>query len=201
MNHQPAYSPMQAKAPPPPGPGLYPSGPYQPVPPVSFYHPDPPVSSYPPSPGQPLLSRPPLGGLSSCTPPQSASPGPRIPPPQPTPPPAVSSSSYYSNPQQPMAPTWQYNAAPPPVGPATSMSTPPRGPLANHVNPLVSLAGPSSLSSSAYSSAPPLKMSLSSTQTSSPGVPPTSMHGYTQPGRNTNSSLICSIQKHNIDAF
>ncbi|XP_037543760.1 protein transport protein Sec24A [Nematolebias whitei] len=183
MNHQPAYNPMQAKAPPPPGPGLYPSGPYQSVPPVSFYHPDPPVASYPSSPGQPLLSRPPMGGLSSYTPPQSASPGPRIPPPQQTPPPpAVSSSGYYSNPQQPVAPTWQYNAATPPVGPAASMRAPPRGPLANHVNPVVSLAAPSPLSSSAYSSAPPSKMSQSPTQISGPGVPPTSMHGYTQPG-------------------
>ncbi|XP_013873859.1 protein transport protein Sec24A isoform X2 [Austrofundulus limnaeus] len=179
MNHQPAYNPMQAKAPAPPGPGLYPSGPYQPVPPVSFYQPDP---SFP---GQPLLSRPPLGGLPSHTPPQSASPspGPRIPPAQATPPPpSVSSSGYYANPQQPMAPTWQYNTAVPPMGAATSVNTPPRGPLTNHVNPTVSLAAPSPLSSAAYSSAPPPKMSSSPAQISGPGVPPTSMHGFTQPG-------------------
>lgn len=195
MNHQPAYNPTQAKAPAPPGPDLYPSGTYQPVPPVSFYQPGPAVASYPSSQGQPLLSRPPLGGLPSHTPPQSASPspGPRIPAAQatpPPPPPAVSSSSYYPNPQQPMAPSWQYNTAAPPLGAATSVSTPPRGPSTNHVNPAVSLAAPSPLSSAAYSSAPPPRMSNSPARISGPGLPPTSMHGYTQPGRNTKASLI-----------
>ncbi|XP_017275434.1 protein transport protein Sec24A isoform X2 [Kryptolebias marmoratus] len=185
MNHQSAYNPMQAKALAPPGPGLYPSGPNQPVPPVSSYQPGPPVAPYPSSPGQPLLSRPPLGGLPSHTPPQSASPspGPRIPSAQATPPPpAVSSSGYYPNPQQPMGPTWRYNTAAPPMGPATAMSTPPRGPVANHVNPAASLAAPFPPSSATYSSAPPPEMSHSPTRISGPGVPPTSMHGYTQPG-------------------
>uniref|UniRef100_A0A3B5B0W1 Protein transport protein Sec24A-like n=1 Tax=Stegastes partitus TaxID=144197 RepID=A0A3B5B0W1_9TELE len=185
MTHQPTYNPMQAKVPPPPGPGLYPSAPYQPVPPVSSYQPGPPLTSYPPSPGQPLLPRPPMSGPPSHTPPQSASPspGPRMPPAQATPPPpAVSSSSYYPNPQQPMAPAWQYNTAPPPMGPPTSISTPPRGPVANHVNPAASLAEPLPPSSAAYSSTPPPRMSQSVTQPPGPGMPPTSMLGYTQPG-------------------
>lgn len=196
MNHQSAYNPMEAKAPAPPGPGHYPSGPYQPAPPVSFYQPDPTVASYPSAPGQPLLSRPPLGSLPSHTPPQSASPspGPRIPPAQATPPPpAVSSSGYYPNPQQPMAPTWQYNTATPPMGAVPSVSTPPRGPLTNHVNPTVRLAAPSPLSSAAYSSAPPPKLFNSPAQNSGPGVAPTSMHGYTQPGRNTKASLMAKL--------
>ncbi|MEQ2282983.1 Protein transport protein Sec24A [Ameca splendens] len=172
MNHQPAYNPMQAKAPAPPGPGLYPSGPFQPIPPVGSYQPSPELSSYPSALGQPLLSRPLVGGHPSYTPPLSASPGPRLPPAQATPPPpAVTSASYYPNPPQPMAPAWHYNAAATPMGPASSMSTPPRGPVANHVNPTVSLAAPS----------PPPHMSHSTAQPSGPGVPPTSIHGYTQP--------------------
>ncbi|XP_049897478.1 protein transport protein Sec24A isoform X3 [Epinephelus moara] len=188
MTHQPTYNPMQAKAPPPPGPGLYPSGPYQPVPPGSSYQPGPPLTSYPAPPGQSLLTRPLMGGPPSHTPPQSASPspGPRLPPAQATPPPpAVSSSSYYPNPQQPhpMAPAWQYNAAPPPMGPPTSMSTPPRGPVANHVNPAASsTAPPPPPTSAAYSSAPLAHVSHSVTQPPGPGIPPTSLHGYTQPG-------------------
>ncbi|XP_044078648.1 protein transport protein Sec24A isoform X2 [Siniperca chuatsi] len=187
MTHQPTYNPMQAKAPPPPGPGLYPSGPYQPVPPVSSYQPGPPLTSYPAPPGQPLLTRPPLGGPPSHTPPQSASPspGPRLPLAQATPPPpAVSSCSYYPNPQQPqpMAPAWQYNTAPPPMGRPTSMSTPPRGPVANHVSPAASSAVPPPPSSAAYTCAPPAHMSHSATQPPGPGMPPTSLHGYTQPG-------------------
>ncbi|XP_028277242.1 protein transport protein Sec24A isoform X2 [Parambassis ranga] len=182
MTHQSPYNPMQAKVPVPPGPGLYPSGPYQPIPPVSSYHPGPPPTSYPSAPGQPLLSRPPIGGLPSHTPPQSASPspGPRLPPAQATPPPpAVSSSSYYPNPQQPMAPAWQYNTAPPPVGAAASMGTPPHGPVANHMNPAASLSGPPPLSSAAYSTTPAV---ISQTQPPGPGMPPTSLHGYSQPG-------------------
>ncbi|GLD46693.1 protein transport protein Sec24A isoform X1 [Lates japonicus] len=191
MTHQPTYNPMQAKAPAPPGPGLYPSGAYQPIPPVSSYQPGPPLTSYPAPPGQPLLTRPPLGIAPSHTPPQSASPspGPRLPPAQATPPPpTVSSSSYYPNPQQPqpMAPSWQYNTAPPPMGPPASMSTPPRGPVGNHVNPASSTTlppPPLSSAAAAYSSAPPpAHVSHSATQPPGPGMPPTSLHGYTQPG-------------------
>ncbi|MEQ2208855.1 hypothetical protein XENOCAPTIV_017593 [Xenoophorus captivus] len=152
---------MQAKAPAPPGPGLYPSGPFQPIPPVGSYQPSPELSSYPSALGQPLLSRPLVGGHPSYTPPLSASPGPRLPPAQATPPPpAVTSASYYPNPPQPMAPAWHYNAAATPMGPASSMSTPPRGPVANHVNPTVSLAAPS----------PPPHMSHSTAQPSGPGL-------------------------------
>ncbi|KAM6984006.1 protein transport protein Sec24A isoform 3-T3 [Tautogolabrus adspersus] len=188
MTHQPTYNPMQAKAPVPPGPGLYPVGPYQPVPPVSSFPPGPPLSSYQAPPGQPLLTRPPIAGPPSHTPPQSASPspGPRLPPAQATPPPpAVSSSSYYQNPQQPqpMAPTWQYNTAPPPMGPPTSMNTPPRGPPANHVNPAASSTAPlPPMSSASYNSAPPASLSHSATQPPGPRMPPTSLHGYIQPG-------------------
>ncbi|XP_069573330.1 protein transport protein Sec24A isoform X1 [Brachyistius frenatus] len=184
MTHQSTYNPMQAKAPAPPGPGLYPSGPYQPAPPVSSYQPGPPLTSYPSAPGQSLLSRPQMGGPPPHTPPQSASPGPRLLPAQATPPPpAVSSSSYYQNPQQPMAPAWQYNTAPPPMGPPASMSAPPRGPVANHMNPAASLAATAPPpSSAAYSTAPPPHMSQSATQPPGPGMPPTSLHGYTQTG-------------------
>ncbi|KAF7670377.1 hypothetical protein LDENG_00228470 [Lucifuga dentata] len=185
MAHQPPYNPMQAKAPVSQGPGLYPSEPYQPVPPASCYQPGPQLSSYSAVPGQPLLTRPPIGGPPSHTPPQSASPspGPRLPPAQATlPPPTVSSSSYYSNPQQPlpMAPTW-YSTAPPPAGLSASSSTPPHGPVANHVNPAASsAASPQSLL--AYSSTPPAPVSHSATQPLGPGMPPTSLHGYSQPG-------------------
>ncbi|XP_041657044.1 protein transport protein Sec24A isoform X2 [Cheilinus undulatus] len=188
MTHQPTYNPMQAKAPAPPGPGLYPAGPYQPVPPVSSYQPGTPFSSYQPPPGQPLLTRPPMAGPPSHTPPQSASPspGPRLLPAQATPPPpAVSSSSYYQNPQQPqpIAPAWQYNTVPPPMGPPTSMNTPPRSLPGNHVNPAASsTAPPPPMSSAAYSSAPPAAVSHSAPQPPGPGMPPTSLHGYTQPG-------------------
>ncbi|XP_026227222.1 protein transport protein Sec24A isoform X2 [Anabas testudineus] len=186
MTYQQTYNPMQAKAPAPPGPGLYPSGAYQPVPPVSSYQPGQPLTSYPPPLSQPLLTRP-LMGTPSHTPPQSASPspGPRLLPAQGTPPPpAVSSSSFYQNPQQPqpMAPAWQYNTAPPPMGPPTSMSAPPRGPVANHVNPAASSTPPPPPSSAAYISAPPTQQPHSATQPSGPGMPPTSLHAYTQPG-------------------
>ncbi|XP_029303141.1 protein transport protein Sec24A isoform X2 [Cottoperca gobio] len=185
MTHQPTYNPMQAKAPVPPGPGLYPSGPYQPVPPVNSYQPGPPLTSYPAPPGQSLLTRPQLGGPHSHTPPQSASPspGPRLPHAQATPPPhAPSSSSHYPNPQQPqpIPPAWQYNTAPPPMGPASSMSTPPRGLVANHVNPAASSTAPPS--SAAYSSTPAAHVSHSVSQPPGPGMPPTSLHGYIQPG-------------------
>ncbi|XP_042354800.1 protein transport protein Sec24A isoform X2 [Plectropomus leopardus] len=188
MTHQPPYNPMQAKAPAPSGPGLYPSGPYQPAPPGSSYQPAPPLTSYPAPPGQSMLTRPLIGTPPSHTPPQSASPspGPRLPPAQATPPPpAVSSSGYYPNPQQPqpMAPAWQYNTAPPPMGPPTSMSTPPRGPMANHVIPAASsTAPPPPPSSAAYSSAPLAPVSHSVTRPAGPGMPPTSLHTYTQPG-------------------
>ncbi|KAJ4930261.1 hypothetical protein JOQ06_019267 [Pogonophryne albipinna] len=193
MTQQPTYNPMQAKAPAPLGPGLYPSGPYQPAPPVSSYQHAPPVSSYQPAPpGQPLMTRPLLGGPPSHTPPQSASPGPRLPPPQATPPPVVSSSNYYPNPQQPqhMPPAWQYNNAPPPMGSPSSMGTPPRGAMANHVYPAACstapLLPPSSAAYSsapaAYSSAPAAHVSHSGAQPPGPGSPPTSLHGYIQPG-------------------
>ncbi|XP_061659853.1 protein transport protein Sec24A [Syngnathoides biaculeatus] len=166
---QPGYNPMQAKAPAPQGPGLYPSGPYQHIPPVSSYQPGVPPASYPAPPGQPHLTRPPLGGP---TPPHSASPspGPRLPPPQGTPPPPIASTSgYYPNPQhqQPplMAPAWQYNSAPPPMGPPGPMSTQLRGPATNHVTP-----------PAPYSSTRSPSMSHNAVQ------PPTSQQGYGQPG-------------------
>lgn len=200
MTHQPTYNPMQAKAPAPPGPGLYPSGPYQPVPPAGSYQPGPPPTSYPTPPGQSLLTRPLMGGPPPHTPPQSASPspGPRLPPGHATPPPpAVSSSSYYPSPQQPrpMAPAWQYNTSPAPMGAPTSMSTPPRGPVANHVNPAASSTAPlpPPPSSAAYSSPPPAHVSHSVTQPPGPGMPPASLHGYTQPGRNTKAPLKCNM--------
>lgn len=192
MTHPQTYNPMQAKAPAPPGPGLYPSGAYQPVPPVSSYQTGQPLTSYPAPPSQPLLTRPPMGTPPSHTPPQSASPSPglRLPPAQGTPPPsAVSSSNYHPNPQQlqPMAPAWQYNAAPPTMGPPSSMSAPPRGPLANHVNPAATSTAP--LPSAAYISAPPAQQPQRSTQPSVPGMPPSSLHPYTQPGKNTKAPL------------
>ncbi|KAF3841122.1 hypothetical protein F7725_006984 [Dissostichus mawsoni] len=135
------------------------------------------------------MTRPLLGGPPPHTPPQSASPGPRLPPPQATPPPpAVSSSNYYPNPQQPqqpqhMPPAWQYNNTHPPMGPPSSMGTPPRGAMANHVNPAASSTAPLlPPSSAAYSSAPAAHVSHSGAQPPGPGSPPTSLHGYIQPG-------------------
>lgn len=218
MTHQPTYNPMQSKAPLPPVPGLYPSGTYQAVPPVSAYQSGPPPTSYPAAPGQPLLSRPPMGSPASHTPPQSASPSPRPPTAQATPPPpAVSSSSYYPNPQQqqqppPLSSGWQSNTAPRHMGPPTPMSTPPHGPLANHVNPATNstmplLSGayssvpppppsaasygsapplpPPTAAAAAYSSAPSANLIHSATQPRGAGMPPTSAQGFTQPGRNT----------------
>uniref|UniRef100_H3DF95 SEC24 homolog A, COPII coat complex component n=1 Tax=Tetraodon nigroviridis TaxID=99883 RepID=H3DF95_TETNG len=78
-------------------------------------------------------------------------PGPRMPPAQPTPPPpAVSSSSYYPNPQIPQAQAWQYNTALPPTFPPNSTSTPPRGPLGNHVTPTTTVVFSSSSFSDIY---------------------------------------------------
>uniref|UniRef100_A0A3P8WBU6 SEC24 homolog A, COPII coat complex component n=1 Tax=Cynoglossus semilaevis TaxID=244447 RepID=A0A3P8WBU6_CYNSE len=190
MTHQPPYNPMQAKAPVAPGPGLYHSG----YPPVSSYQPGPQLASYSTPPGQPLLTRPQIAGPPLHTPPQSASPspGPRMPLAQATPPPpAVSSSSYYSNLQQPQpnAQPWQYNPVPAPMGtppPPNSMSSPPRGPVANHLNPPSSSTAPPPppSSSTAYSLPQQAYGSHSVTQPPGPGIPPTSLHGYNQPGRN-----------------
>uniref|UniRef100_A0A3Q2YV75 SEC24 homolog A, COPII coat complex component n=1 Tax=Hippocampus comes TaxID=109280 RepID=A0A3Q2YV75_HIPCM len=176
MTHQPSYIPMQAKvaAPPAPGPGLYPSGPYQHIPPVSSHQSGPPPpSSYPAPPNQPHLPRPPPGGPASRTPPQSAgpSPGPRPPPARatpPPPPPAASLSGYYPNAQrQQQVPGWQYNSAPPPAGPPAAMNAPPRGSATNHVSP-----------HAPYSSAPSPSMPQNAVQ------PPASLQGYGQPGKN-----------------
>ncbi|XP_054611063.1 protein transport protein Sec24A isoform X2 [Dunckerocampus dactyliophorus] len=183
MTHQPAYNPMQAKAPAPTAPGLYPSGSYQHIPPASSYLPGQAPTSYPAPLSQPQLTRPPPGGPVSHIPPQSASsspsPGPRLPPAQGTPPPpAVSSSGHYSNfqqqqqQQQPsVTPQWQYNLAPPPTGPSPSINTPPRGPVPNHV----STPGP-------YSPALSPSMSHNAMQPPRTGAPPTSLQGYNQPG-------------------
>ncbi|RVE64240.1 hypothetical protein OJAV_G00144640 [Oryzias javanicus] len=165
MTHQPVYNPMQAKAPTPPG--LYP---YQPVP--SFNSPS----------VQPLLSSPLVGGPPSHTPPLSASPspGPRLPPGHATPPPpaaAVSSSSYYPS---SMPPAWQFNTATQLPGSAASTNLPFRGTVGNHVNPPVSLPAPTS--SASFSSTPPPPPHMNNPQPPGPGIPPTSMHGYTQPG-------------------
>uniref|UniRef100_A0A8C7XJG5 SEC24 homolog A, COPII coat complex component n=1 Tax=Oryzias sinensis TaxID=183150 RepID=A0A8C7XJG5_9TELE len=166
MTHQPAYNPLQAKAPTPPG--LYP---YQPVP--SF-------NSSPSA--QPLLSSPLVGRPPSHTPPLSASPGPRLPHGHATPPPlaaaaAVSSSSYYPSSQHSMAPTWQFNTVPQLPGSVAPANVPFRGTVGNHVNPPASL--PAATSSAPFSSTPP---PLNNPQPPGPGIPPTSMHGYTQPG-------------------
>lgn len=173
MTHQPAYNPLQAKAPTPPG--LYP---YQPVP------------SFNSSPSvQPLLSSPLVGRPPSHTPPLSASPspGPRLPPGHATPPPlaaAVSSSSYYPSSQHSMAPTWQFNTAPQLPGSVAPANVPFRGTVGNHMNPPASL--PAATSSAPFSSTPP---PLNNPQPPRPGIPPTSMHGYTQSGKSTKTSL------------
>ncbi|KAM4620657.1 protein transport protein Sec24A isoform 2-T3 [Polymixia lowei] len=215
MAHQAPYNPMQAKAPMAPAPGLYNSGSYQPMPSASSYQPMPPASSYQPMPpassyqpmppassyqpmppassyqgppGQPLLTRPSLGGPPPHTPPKSASPAPRMPPAQATPPPLpVSSNNYYSGPpqQRPPAPAWQYGTAPPPVpGVPAPVNTPPLGPMGNHINPAASSAAtlPPTQSPVGYSSAPPAPVSHNATHVPGPALPPASLHGYTQPG-------------------
>ncbi|XP_010869079.2 protein transport protein Sec24A isoform X2 [Esox lucius] len=162
MAHQPPYNPTQVKGPMPPGPGLYNSGPYQPVPLVG---------SYQAPPGQPMLHRPSMGPPQPMTPPQSASPGPglRMPPAQATPPPPVSANSYYQHP-----PSWQYGA-PPPIGAPPSMAVPQHGPVANHVTSSPSPAPPQL--SVGYNAAPPAIHN-----TMQPLGPPATLQGYTQPG-------------------
>ncbi|XP_029546428.1 protein transport protein Sec24A isoform X2 [Salmo trutta] len=169
MAHQTPYNPMQAKGPMPPGPGLYNSGPYQPIPPVS---------SNQALLGQPMLKRPPMGPQHSMTPPQSASPGPgsRMPPAHSTPPP-VSANNY----QHPQAPAWQYGGtppmgAPPSMGAPPPMAMPPLRPVGNHMTFSPSLATPQA-SSAEYSTAPPVFHNASQTL-----GPPTSLQGYTQQG-------------------
>ncbi|XP_034033847.1 protein transport protein Sec24A isoform X2 [Thalassophryne amazonica] len=176
--HQSPNNAVQTKAPIPTASGLYPSGPYQAIPPFSCYQPVPPSTSYPTPTGHPLLTRPPVAGPLPNTPPQSASSGPRMPAHATPPPPIVSSSSYYPNPQQPqnMAPSWSYSTALPTVGPPSPMSTPPRSLVANHSS-TVTLQ-----SLGSYISAPPPPVSHSPSQTPPVGIPPTSLHGYTQPG-------------------
>ncbi|CAB1316714.1 unnamed protein product, partial [Coregonus sp. 'balchen'] len=166
MSHQPPYNPMQAKGPMPPGTGLYNSGPYQPIPPVS---------SYQAPPGQPMLNRPPMG------PPQSTSPcpGPRMPPAHATPPP-VSANSYYQHP-----PAWQYGAlppmgAPPPIGAPPPMATPPLAFVGNHVTSSPSPAPPQA-TSAGYSAAPSPVFN-NAMQSPGPSLPPTSLHRYTHEG-------------------
>ncbi|XP_077448833.1 protein transport protein Sec24A isoform X2 [Stigmatopora argus] len=161
MTHQHNYNPMQAKAPVPPGPGLYPYGSHQHVPPVGSYQPGPPPTSYTAPPGQSPLTRPPLGGSLPHTPPQSLSPGPKLPAAQGTPPPPVASSSgFYPNAQHP----WQYNSALPPAGPPASMNAPLRGPATNHVSQPAPYG----------SAAPPVSCTV--------GPPPSSLQGYGPPG-------------------
>ncbi|XP_036793624.1 protein transport protein Sec24A isoform X1 [Oncorhynchus mykiss] len=159
MAHQTPYNPMQAKGPMPPGPGLYNSGPYQPVPPVS---------SNQALPGQPMLKRPPMGPQHSMTPPQSASPNPgsRIPPAHATPPP-VSANNYQH------APAWQYGGTPP-MGAPPPMAMPPLRPAGNHMTSSPSLATPQA-SSAEYRATPPVFHNAMQ-----PLCPPTSLQGYTQ---------------------
>uniref|UniRef100_A0A8C8J4N8 Protein transport protein Sec24A n=1 Tax=Oncorhynchus tshawytscha TaxID=74940 RepID=A0A8C8J4N8_ONCTS len=167
MAHQTPYNPMQAKGPMPPGPGLYNSGPYQPIPPVS---------SNQALPGQPMLKRPPMGPQHSMTPPQSASPNPgsRIPPAHATPPP-VSANNYQH------APAWQYGGtppmgAPPSMGAPPPMAMPPLRPVGNHMTSSPSLATPQA-SSAEYRATPPVFHNAMQ-----PLGPPTSLQGYTQQG-------------------
>ncbi|XP_055733676.1 protein transport protein Sec24A-like [Salvelinus fontinalis] len=167
MAHQTPYNPMQAKGAMPPGPGLYNSGPYQPIPPVS---------SNQVLPGQPILKRPPMGPQHSMTPPQSASPGPgsRMPPAHATPPP-VSANNYQH------APAWQYGGpppmgAPPSMGAPPPMAVPPLRPVGNHITSSPSLATPQATSAE-YHATP--SVFHNATQ---PLGPPTSLQGYTQQG-------------------
>ncbi|KAM9540656.1 protein transport protein Sec24A-like isoform 2-T2 [Salvelinus alpinus] len=167
MAHQTPYNPMQAKGAMPPGPGLYNSGPYQPIPPVS---------SNQALPGQPMLKRPPMGPQHSMTPPQSASPGPgsRMPPAHATPPP-VSANNYQH------APAWQYGGtppmgAPPSMGAPPPMAVPPLRPVGNHITSSPSLATPQATSAE-YHATP--SVFHNATQ---PLGPPTSLQGYTQQG-------------------
>ncbi|TNN44400.1 hypothetical protein EYF80_045393 [Liparis tanakae] len=208
--HPAPYGPVPGKAPPMPAhPGLYPSGPfqpvtpvgsyqpvapvgsYQPVAPVGSYQPGPPHASYPAPSGQSLLPRPPMGGPPPRTPPQSNSPGPRPPPAQATPPPpAVSSGGYYATPQHPAAPAWQYNAA---MGPPGAGNAPPRGPAPSHANPASNSTGPPP-PSSAYSPAPaaPAPHHVSH---GGPQMPRSPQHGYAPPGRTPPSGRVASKRR------
>ncbi|XP_056140423.1 protein transport protein Sec24A [Lampris incognitus] len=196
MAHQAPYNPIHMKSPMVPGPGLYNFGPRQPMPPASSYQHGPPSSSYQAPPLQPSLTRPPLGGPSSSTPPPSVSPGPRMPPMQDTPPPpAVSANSYY---QQPVAQAWQYRTAPPSMGAPNPMHIMPQGPMDNHVSPAASSAAtvPLTQTSAGYSSALPGPASHNTMQAPGPRLPPTSLHGYTQPVPGTAPPLLNPTAPH-----
>ncbi|KAG7283429.1 hypothetical protein CRUP_031482 [Coryphaenoides rupestris] len=198
MASQAPYNPMQAKGPVAPGAGLYnpgpyqpgpPAGPYQPGPPAGPYHPTPPVSSYHALPGQPQLTRPPMGGPPPpLTPPQSSSPAPRMLPAQATPPPpAATAHNYYPNQQPSPSPAWLYGAAPPPVsGVQAPMRATPPGPVGNHIgpmnpNPAATLPPPqpSPASLAGYALTPLAPVPHSAVAASRP--PPAPLHGYTQP--------------------
>ncbi|XP_067085209.1 protein transport protein Sec24A [Osmerus mordax] len=183
MPHQIPYNPMQAKAPMPPGPGLYNSGPYQP---------GPPASSYQGPPGPPMMTRPPMGSLGVHTPPQSSSPspgpspipGPRMSPLQGAPTPPASGNSYYPAPpqQQPAPPAWQYGA-PRPMGAPPPMATPPLGPMGNHHTASSSPGPPPSAAGYGVAApVPPPPAFHNATPPPGPGLPPTTVHGYVQRG-------------------
>ncbi|XP_062308991.1 protein transport protein Sec24A [Osmerus eperlanus] len=183
MPHQIPYNPMQAKAPMPPGPGLYNSGPYQP---------GPPASSYQGPPGPPMMTRPPMGSLGVHTPPQSSSPspgpspipGPRMSPLQGAPTPPASANSYYPAPpqQQPAPPAWQYGA-PRPMGAPPPMATPPLGPMGNHHTASSSPGPPpSAVGYGVAAPVPPPPAFHNATPPPGPGLPPTTVHGYVQRG-------------------
>ncbi|KAM6970287.1 protein transport protein Sec24A [Aplochiton taeniatus] len=198
MASQPPYNQMQAKAPVPPGAGLYNSGLYQPVPPATSFQPVPPATSFQPltpatsfqgaSLGHPLLNRPGMGAPSTLTPPQSATPSPgpspvpRMPQLQGTPPPLAASNNYHPSPQPQPTPAWQY-AAPPQMGAPCPIPAPPLGPpMGNHVTSTASTAPPPPSSAGYNVGAPPTTAYLNATQPPGPGLPPTTLHGYTQPG-------------------
>ncbi|KAJ7997145.1 hypothetical protein DPEC_G00225920 [Dallia pectoralis] len=177
MAQQPPYNPAQVKGPVSSAPGLYNSGPYQPVPLVS---------SYQAPPGQPMLHRPTMGPPQPMTPPQSANPSPgpspRMPPAQVSPPPPVS-NSYYQHP-----PAWQYGA-PPLIGAPPPIAVPQHGPMANHVTSSPSLAPPQS--SLGYNAAPPALQ-----KAMQPLGPLPSIQGYTQPGSAPPMNPMIAPQSH-----
>ncbi|XP_036380580.1 protein transport protein Sec24A [Megalops cyprinoides] len=145
---------------------LYNSGPYQIVPPVSSYQ----------IPGQPPLSRPPMGPPQSMTPPPPTAHSPRMLPPVPgqnSPSPLVSTESFYPGSQNPPQPTWQYGAPPP-------MGTAPLVPVGNHVTSVPSSA-PNQPSTSGYSVAPPPAFHNAASFAPGPPAPPASIYTHSAP--------------------
>lgn len=153
-------NPVPAKAPMPPGPGLY--------------NAVPPVSSYQSGPVPHMPVRPPMGAPSPMPP------GPTIPASQNSvlPPPTASTNSFYPSTQNPSPSSWNYGVRPP-MGMA---GTPPPG---NHVTSSSSPSPVPNLHSQGFGAPPPTGPALTPNASGPPGppLPPTSLNSWAPPGK------------------